>query len=170
MIGAVAAAPSAGWGQEPAARPSPDSIMATAREVMAAAYYAALITVDSTGQPRARVMEPFPPEDDMTVWFGTNPKSRKVAHIRGDPRVTLYYFDAGGLGYVTITGTARLVNDAAEKAVHWRQSWEAFYHDRDESYLLIEVRPLRLEVVSVKHGLAGDPVTWTPDGVTLDRE
>ena len=41
---------------------------------------------------------------------------------------------------------------------------------RDESYLLIEVSPARLEVVSLKHGLTGDPVTWTPDGVTLGSE
>jgi general stress protein 26 len=64
-------------------------------------------------------------------------------------------------------GTARLVDDPAEKAQRWKAGWEAFYPDRDSSYLLIEVRPVRMEIVSIKHGLSGDPQTWTPDGVEL---
>jgi len=150
-------------------RPVPlrDSIVSAAREVIAAARYGALITIDSTGQPRARVMDPFPPEPDMTVWLATNPKSRKVRHIEANPRVTLYYFDPGSLSYITLTGVGRVVDDPTEKARRWKEGWDIFYPDRDESYLLIEVRPVRLEVVSLRHGLTGDPVTWTPDGVTL---
>lgn len=81
--------------------------------------------------------------------------------------MTLYYFDAVGLGYVPLMGRARVVDDPAEKARRWKPEWEAFYADRDSSYILIEVRPDRLEVVSEKHGLTGDPVTWTPDGVVI---
>ncbi len=82
--------------------------------------------------------------------------------------MTLYYFDAVGLGYVSLMGRARVVDDPAEKARRWKPEWEAFYADRDSSYILIEVlRPDRLEVVSEKHGLTGDPVTWTPDGVVI---
>lgn len=112
-------------------------------------------------------MDPFPPEKDMTVWLATNHRSRKVEQIRADNRVTLYYFDAAGLGTVTLMGTARLVDDSVEKARRWKPGWEAFYPDRDSSYLLIEVRPARMEMVSVKHGLMGDPATWTPDGVAI---
>lgn len=144
---------------------SEDSLVLIAREIIEAANYVALISLDANGHPQARVMDPFPPEDDMTVWLATNPRSRKVEQIRADTRVTLYYFDASGLGTVTLMGTARLVNDSAEKARRWKAGWEAFYPDRDSSYLLIEVRPDRMEVVSVKHGLRGDPVTWTPDRV-----
>lgn len=157
-------------GQEPVARHTPDSIIVVAREVIAAARFGALITIDSSGQPRARVMDPFPPEADMTVWLATNPRSRKVGHLRADPRVTLYYFDPGSLSYVTLTGTARLVDDPAEKARRWKEGWEAFYPNRDASYLLIEVTPVRLEVVSPMRGLSGNPATWTPDGVILDGD
>jgi general stress protein 26 len=143
---------------------SRDSLELVAREVMEAADYAALITLDAEGHPRARVMDPFPPEDDMSVWLATNPLSRKVEQIQADDRVTLYYFDDVGLGYVTLMGTARLVDDPEEKARRWKPGWEAFYPDRDSSYLLIQVRPHRMEVISVKHGLDGDPDTWTPPG------
>jgi len=144
---------------------SKDSLVLIAREIMDAAHYSSLISLDSDGHPQARVMDPFPPEDDMTVWMATNPRSRKVDQIRADNRVTLYYFDVSGLSTVTLMGAARLVDDPAEKAKRWKAGWETFYPDRDSSYLLIEVRPVRMEVVSVKHGLSGDPQTWTPDWV-----
>ena len=112
-------------------------------------------------------MDPFPPEADMTIWMATNPASRKVEQIRNDSRVTVHYFDSAGLGYVSLMGEARIVEDHEEKARRWKSEWEAFYPDRESSYILIEVRPNRLEVVSEKHGLSGDPVTWTPDGLFI---
>jgi len=142
-----------------------DSLMAVAREIMKAARYCALITVDESGQPYARTMDPFWPDDDMVIWFGTNPNSRKVKHILHDSRVVLYYFDSEASGYVSITGIARLVNDAKEKALRWKKEWQAFYPDRDRSYLLIAVEPKKLEVVSEKHNITGDLKTWTPPAI-----
>ena len=130
-----------------------DSLMAVAREIMKAARYCALITVDESGQPYARTMDPFWPDDDGVIWFGTNPNSRKVKHIRHDSRVVLYYFDSEAPGYVSIAGSARLVNDPKEKALRWKKEWQAFYPDRDNSYLLIAVEPKNLEVVSEKHNI-----------------
>jgi general stress protein 26 len=142
-------------------------IIVVAREIMDAAHFAALISLDESGQPRARTMDPFPPEADMTVWMATNAASRKVEQIRRDPRVTVYYFDSAGLGYVSLMGEARIVDDPEEKERRWKPEWEDFYPDRESSYILIEVSPNRLEVVSEKHGLSGDPVTWTPDGLFI---
>jgi len=142
-----------------------DSLMAVAREIMKAARYCALITVDESGQPYARTMDPFWPGDDMVIWFGTNPNSRKVKHIRRDSRVVLYYFDSEASGYVSITGSARLVNDPKEKALRWKKEWQAFYPDRDSSYLLIAVEPEKLEVVSEKYNITGDLKTWTPPAI-----
>jgi hypothetical protein len=47
--------------------------LAAALELMAKDFNAALVTVDSEGQPRARTVEPFSPEDDWTIWVATNP-------------------------------------------------------------------------------------------------
>ena len=149
---------------------SEDSLELIAREIIESANFVALITLDANGHPQARVMDPFPPEENMTVWLATNPQSRKVVQIESDDRVTLYYFDNAGLGTVSLMGTARLVNDPTEKAKRWKSGWEAFYPDRDSSYLLIQVRPEFMEVVSVKHGLRGDPVTWKPQGLAIPSE
>jgi len=146
-----------------------ERLIAAAREVMAAARYCALITLDSSGRPHARTLDPFPPDEDMVVWLGTNPRSRKVAQIRRNPRVTLYYFDREGQAYVTISGIARLVNDPKEKAKRWKDEWKDFYPDRARDYLLIAVQPERLEVVSVKKGIVGDPGTWKPPSVNVGK-
>lgn len=125
-----------------------------------------LITVDKDQQARARTMDPFPPEPDFTVWLATNPASRKVAQIRRNPRVTLYYSD-GDNGYVSLYGRARLVNDTSEKARRWKDEWKSFYPDRGDSYLLIEVRPLRLEIIDYRNGISGNPLTWEPASVVF---
>lgn len=140
-------------------------LLDAARELMEAARYCALITVDESGWPRAKTMDPFPPDTDMVVWLATNPKTRKVHQIQENSRVALYYFDSGLLGYVTLFGRAHLVDDKDEKKKRWKEGWEALYPDRDTSYLLIAVTPERLEVVSTKRGIFGDPVTWEPPAV-----
>lgn len=147
------------------AEPSREQLLTTAREIMATARYAALITTGANGRINARTMDPFPPGDDMVIWFGTNARSRKVRELRRNSRVTVYYLDPVAQAYVTIQGTARLVNDRAEKARRWKDEWKAFYPDREKSYLLIAVKPQRLEVISVKAGLTGDPNTWAPHTV-----
>ena len=59
-----------------------NKLMNTAREIMTSAETCALITLDYEGLPRVRAMDPFLPESDFTVWFGTNAKSRKVDQIK----------------------------------------------------------------------------------------
>ena len=100
----------------------------------------------------------------MTVWLATKPVTRKVDQIRKNPHVTLFYWDQASMGYVTLIGDATLVDDPAEKAKRWKPEWSEFYSDanRGPDYLLIRVRPLRLEVVSLADGVLNDPATWRP--------
>ncbi len=133
-----------------------------ARDIIKAARFAALITqVPSTGAS-ARTIDPAPPDSAMVIRFVTNPRSRKVRELARDPRVTLYYFDAKALRYVTIAGRARLVRDAAEKARLWYAEWTPFYPGRERAAALFEVTPLRVEVVSEADRVVGDSVTWAP--------
>ncbi len=147
-----------------------EELIAAAREIMSAARYCALITLDSSGQPQARTLDPFPPDENLVVWLGTNPRSRKVAAIRRNPRVTLYYFDREAQAYVTIHGIARLINDPKAKMKWWKDEWLAFYHDRAKDYLLIRVTPEKLEVVNVSKAILGDPLGWKPPSVTFRKQ
>ncbi len=58
-----------------------------------------------------------------------------------------------------------LLNDPKEKALRWKKEWQAFYPDRDSSYLLSAVEPKKLEVVNEKYNITGDVKTWTPPAV-----
>jgi general stress protein 26 len=148
----------------PAQTPERAKIVAAAEEVMKKARFCGLVTLGRDGHPQARVVDPFEPERDLTVWIATNPITRKVEQIRADPRVTLFYFDPSGPGYVTLLAKAELVTDSAEKAKHWKEEWAAFYADknRGEDFILIRCKPIRLELVSYGHGLLNDPSTWRP--------
>lgn len=149
--------------QEPYPR---DTLLSAAREVVESARYCALITLDEAGAPQARTMDPFLPDEGWSVWLGTNRASRKVAEIRRDPRVTLYWYSTELAGYVSLTGRARLVDDAEEKRVRWKDEWAEFYPDR-ESYLLIEVTPERLEVVNYGRGITSRSPTWEAPSVVF---
>ena len=149
--------------------PDRAALITAARETMTAVRYCAAITLDASGRPNARVVDAFAPDGEMVVWFATNPKSRKVAEIARDPRITLHYFDpqAPEQGYVAVVGRARLVDDPAEKKKRWKEGWEAFWPDRGESYLLVEVTPERIEIASPSRGIGGDAVTWAAPAVRL---
>ena len=148
---------------------SNDQLIEAARDIISSTTTCALITMNDS-IPMVRVMDPFPPEGDFTVWLGTNPKSRKVNQIKKNPHVTLYYLEKDASGYVVIHGTAELVNDQEEKEKHWKEEWKAFYPDKNESYLLIKVSPDWMEVISYKHGIMGDTSTWTPPSVIFDSK
>jgi general stress protein 26 len=144
--------------------------ISAAKEIMSSANTCALITSDSEGRARARMMEFIGPEEDFTIWFGTNPKSRKVAQIKHDPRVSIYFPVGDDSGYVMYYGLAELINDKEIKASKWKKEWEAFYPDQDESFLLIKVVPEWIEVVSYQHGLVGDSITWEPPLIYFDKD
>jgi general stress protein 26 len=166
LLGCLAQLSSLAAAQQPQSF-SRDKLIDAAREIMTTTRYCALITTDSRSRTNARTMDAFPPDENMVVWFGTNPLSRKVAEIRRHPHVTLYYFDRENQAYVTLHGTARVVNDPQEKQRHWKDDWKDFYPDRDKGYVLIEVRPESLEVVNKKTGIVSKSRSWDPPSVTF---
>ncbi len=145
------------------------AVLKAARELMEKARFCALVTVGEDGHPQARTVDAFAPDDDMTVWIATNPVTRKVQQVAKDPRVTLYYYEPSGPGYVTLLGKAVVVRDPAEKAKRWKEDWAAFYKDknRGDDYVLIRVTPFRLEIVSYGHGLLNDPASWRPIAISF---
>jgi general stress protein 26 len=160
----------AGTGEEkpraPLGRPE---LIAAAREIMAGQTYCALITQDEEGRPQVRTMNPFPPEDDMTVWIATSTLTRKVQHIRHDRRVTLYYANHGqATGYVAITGRAELIDDRAEMIKRKRAYWDSAFPGF-KNLVLIKAIPERLDVLNYSRGALGDPETWRTPSVEFKK-
>lgn len=121
------------------------------RTTMEAARYCFLVTLDGAGHPQARLMDPFAPDADMTVWMATSLTTRKVGQLRHDPRATLAYYDWEREGYVTVIGVARLVGDIEERRRRFKPEWESFYPAGPAApdYVLIEFTPSRIEVMSL---------------------
>ena len=76
-----------------------DTLITTAKKMIETTRNCALITLDTTGHPDIRTMEPFSPDSNMVVWFGTSINSRKVKQIKNDSRVTLYYPAPNAAGF-----------------------------------------------------------------------
>lgn len=142
-------------------------ILSASRKIIKDCYFGTLINIDQNGQPRARAMEVFAPENDFTIWMATNPKSRKVNQILQNSKATMHYFDKNNLGYVSLMGNAFIINDNAIKAEKWKDGWEQFYQNREEDYLLIKFVPENLELISIPNGFTGDDNTWQPHRVIL---
>ena len=152
--------------QQPAVKDKA-ALLAAAREVMAAQTYCALVTLDEAGRPQVRTMNPFPPDEDMVVWMATNTHSRKIAQIRKDPRVALYYADhKTAIGSVAINGRAELTEDKAEilkrKRAYWDQAFPGL-----QNLVLIKVIPERVEVINYKAGLNNEKDTFQAPAVEL---
>ncbi len=63
----------------------------------------------------------------FATWLGTNTSSRKVAQVRHDPRVCLYYSDLSTFEGFTLSGRLEEVHDRAVKGALWMKSWDMYY-------------------------------------------
>lgn len=144
-------------GQKPVSR---DTIILAAREIISETSYCGLVTVDSTGQPQTRTMNPFPLKDDLTIWFATSRSSRKVRELRNNPKVSVYFANHNvAKGYVNITGNAEVIDDKALLSSMKRDYWNGIPGWQD-IFVLIRIVPKNIEVINYKHGLNNDPVTF----------
>lgn len=148
------------------AQPAAARLDSIARRVVHAARYATFVTVDARGGPQARTVQPREPQARWTIWFATNPRTRKVQEVARNPRVALHYFDPTTDSYVAVTGRARVVRDRATKIAQWDSAWSAFYPDRENGVVLIEVRAERVEVVAPALGVDSDARSWRPQAFT----
>ena len=144
-------------------------VLQMADTIIKTAYYCTLITLDNQNQPRARIVEPFLPEKDYTIWIATNPKSRKVKQLKNNTAATLHYFDKNSLAYVSLMGNAFLVNDETIKAQKFKDGWDKFYPNKKEDYLLIKFVPKIVELISVNNQYPGDSISWKPHQVILRK-
>ncbi len=136
-----------------------DTIMQAAFEIIKSTPFCALVTVDSTGQPQVRTMNPFPMGDETVIWFATSRNSRKVTEIKRNPKVSVYFADhAQAKGYVNITGTAVIIDDKELLVKMKREYWENI-PDWQNIFVLIRITPKTLDVINYSRGITGDPGT-----------
>ena len=146
-----------------------DTILFAAREIINESVYCGLVTVDSTGQPQTRTMNPFPSNDEFITWFATSRSSRKVKEIRNNPRVSVYFANHSvAKGYVNISGKAEVIDDKDLLVRMKRDYWNGIPGWKD-IFVLIKIVPERIEVINYRHGLNNDPVTFKAPYVDLGK-
>ena len=89
----------------------------TVRSIMESTRIASLTYLDDAGRLVATPMGTQKFDDPRTTYWVTERDSDKVAHLRADPRVNVFY--PGSDGYVSLAGTARLVEDEARLKELW---------------------------------------------------
>lgn len=137
-----------------------DTLILAAQEIIKETTYCGLATVDSTGQPQIRTMNPFPVKDDLVIWFATSRTSRKVREIKDNPKVCVYFANhLTAKGYVNITGAATVIDDRELLVKMKREYWNGI-PGWQEKFVLIKIIPETIEVVNYKHGVNNDPETF----------
>lgn len=101
---------------------------------------AMLVTRTADGRMRSRPMALAKVEADGTLWFATDRHSGKIEEIARDSHVNVALQSTKR--FVSISGTARPVEDSGKISQLWAESWKLWFPGGkdDPSLVLVEVR------------------------------
>jgi general stress protein 26 len=119
-------------------------------------------------QPKVRVVHPA--FEGERVWVATGRASAKARHIEKNPKVELFYQIGAEMVHLTVTGTAKFVEDITEKKrisngkvfdYDLSQFWPGGPESKDFGLMLIT--PDRVELTSLAEMTTGKkPEVWRP--------
>jgi general stress protein 26 len=131
----------------------------------AKATWAYLATANGA-QPKVRVVHPA--FEGERVWVATGRASAKAGHIDKNSKVELFYQIGPEMVHLTVTGTAKFVEDLKEKKRIWdgkvfdydlSQFWPEGAQSKDFGLMLIT--PERVELTSLPEMMtAKKPAVW----------
>jgi general stress protein 26 len=117
-----------------------DEIRAKALALSMREDFVYVTTVDPSGFPETRVMfnflkmraealssGPAKVPSDFASYLGTNTSSRKVAQMRNDNRICLYYSDNSSYEGCMVRGRVREVSNPDIKKAVWMPEWDMYY-------------------------------------------
>lgn len=81
-------------------------------------------------------------DEDTSLWFFMSRSNGPVDDVRNDASVNVVYADPGNDSYVSVSGNARVVEDAARKEQLWSKMNDAWFPlgPTDPDVALIEVK------------------------------
>ena len=81
-------------------------------------------------------------DENSSLWFFVSRRSDTVADIARETQVNVVYADPGDDSYVSVSGTARVVEDLAKKQALWSKAAEAWFPGgvTDPDLALLEVQ------------------------------
>lgn len=102
-----------------------------------------LFTTDLTRLPlKTRPMSRQRVDEDGTIWFFSDKDSDKNDDIKKDDRVQLFYSNQKNMEYLSLYGTATIIQDAAKAKELWSAPAKIWFNDADDPNLtIIKVTP-----------------------------
>ncbi|HEX8298102.1 MAG TPA: pyridoxamine 5'-phosphate oxidase family protein, partial [Rubricoccaceae bacterium] len=102
-----------------------------------------LTTVDADGTLWARPMAIQTDDFAGTLHYFTHVDTEKVAHVEKNPNVAVAFSDPKTQNYVTLAGTASVLNDRAKIAELWSEPMRTWFPEgKDDA----DLRLLRVDV------------------------
>ena len=91
-------------------------------------------------------------DDDDSLWFFMAKKGDPVEDLKTDPVVNVVYADPSSDTYVSVSGTAAVLEDAAKKQQLWNKAAEAWFPGgpTDPDLALVQVRIIHANYWDVK--------------------
>ncbi|WP_299291477.1 pyridoxamine 5'-phosphate oxidase family protein [uncultured Mucilaginibacter sp.] len=90
---------------------------------------AMLVTVNQNHEIHARPMGTAKVDDEGNIWFFTNEYSSKVDEVSHENKVVVTYSNPSNNTYLSIKGTASLVDDKEKMKELWNPIIKAFFPD-----------------------------------------
>ncbi len=128
-----------------------------------------LTTVDADGHFVSRPMGQQEVEADGTLWFFAERDSRKVAHITANSYVNVTLTSSST--WISISGTARIVQDVAKARQLWNPFVEAWMPQgpTDPSVVLIQVNGETAEYWDTPGGRIATAISFAKAKLTGQR-
>lgn len=116
-------------------------------ELIDSIKFAMLVTHDGSGDElRARPMHAHGRREEDTIYFLTDRRHLKDDEVQINDNVCLAFSDTGGHRYLSVSGTATVVDDRARVHDLWDASNKAFWDDEnDPNIRVLRVRPTMAE-------------------------
>ena len=90
--------------------------------------------------------------EDDSLWFFMSRSGDPVSEFQGDDQVNVSYANPGSDTYVSVTGTAHVVDDPARKQALWNKAAEAWFKGgvTDPDLALVRVQIEHADYLDVK--------------------
>ena len=146
-------------------------LLSGAAQAIARVHYCWLVTTAETWAVNARPMGWLPgdvDEDDWTLWFITDGRSRKAADIRRAGEATVIFQDVD-TAFVTLVGPAMLCEEESELRRHWKKAYDTYFPTEEEranaALIGVDVRSMKLWI----RGVTPEPFGIRPTQIERDE-
>lgn len=89
--------------------------------------FATLTTLCARGRLHGRPMYTCKPGHDGALWFFSEKDAEKMAEIQANPQVGLSYANPDTATYITLAGTATVVDNPAKIKALWREDFRGWF-------------------------------------------